>query len=303
MSERAGGAKNLAFVPECRDRAIWRLHFRIWLGAVMYLPNDEMQFICGDVDVTEAVKSRSASARYRQVYSYIDQITTVFNRCWTREELLRSQRAVAVLLCGETSYWCSPFVKPSGAALVQGFPETAAALHSSIKQEELLLSESGVIEEGGDGGSYKLVELRRQLKKAVIFSFYRDFHRAMARDSRRSYASVEDCLDAVREVPTWSPELSHELINSMDLDTGFTTGFTLITYTPDKWLALKVDNAAKKFCSHPQCSANTRAVDASSALKTCAGCRVSRYCSRECQTAHWPAHKKMCKEWTTKYAK
>lgn len=32
------------------------------------------------------------------------------------------------------------------------------------------------------------------------------------------------------------------------------------------------------------------------AFKTCAGCRGVCYCSRRCQKAHWPSHKKVCKD-------
>ncbi len=41
--------------------------------------------------------------------------------------------------------------------------------------------------------------------------------------------------------------------------------------------------------------ANFLAIDSQSPLKLCAGCRVSRYCSRECQKADRASHRTMCK--------
>jgi sulfatase maturation enzyme AslB (radical SAM superfamily) len=29
-------------------------------------------------------------------------------------------------------------------------------------------------------------------------------------------------------------------------------------------------------------------------IKECSGCKITRYCSRECQLAHYPEHKSMC---------
>ncbi|KDR79798.1 hypothetical protein GALMADRAFT_241879 [Galerina marginata CBS 339.88] len=43
-------------------------------------------------------------------------------------------------------------------------------------------------------------------------------------------------------------------------------------------------------CGNPQCY--TRAIDVT--LKACARCKSIRYCSRDCQSAHWKTHKVWC---------
>lgn len=43
-------------------------------------------------------------------------------------------------------------------------------------------------------------------------------------------------------------------------------------------------------CSNPECQ-NAEAAS----LAECAACRQARYCCRDCQKAHWPAHKTACK--------
>lgn len=48
--------------------------------------------------------------------------------------------------------------------------------------------------------------------------------------------------------------------------------------------------------------ANFPAIDNPSPLKSCAGCRVARSCSRECQKADWSSHKTMCKTLALKKA-
>ena len=48
--------------------------------------------------------------------------------------------------------------------------------------------------------------------------------------------------------------------------------------------------------------ANFLAIDNPSPLKSCTGCRVARYCSRECQKADWSSHRTMCKTLALKKA-
>ena len=48
--------------------------------------------------------------------------------------------------------------------------------------------------------------------------------------------------------------------------------------------------------------ANFLAIDNPSPLKSCTGCRVARYCRRECQKADWSSHRTMCKTLALKKA-
>jgi hypothetical protein len=45
---------------------------------------------------------------------------------------------------------------------------------------------------------------------------------------------------------------------------------------------------AKAHCASPFC--------AGTGLRKCTGCKKARYCSQQCQVAHWPAHKAECKQ-------
>eukprot|EP00979_Chaetoceros_neogracilis_P004748 scaffold824_cov132-Chaetoceros_neogracile.AAC.10 len=59
--------------------------------------------------------------------------------------------------------------------------------------------------------------------------------------------------------------------------------------------------AHKKLCKkglakHRWCAACGDSNDGGGSLKACTGCNLVKYCNRTCQAAHWPAHKKTCKE-------
>jgi len=65
------------------------------------------------------------------------------------------------------------------------------------------------------------------------------------------------------------------------------------------WPAHK--KACKKACKkrrakHHYCAACGDSDDGGGSLKACTGCSLVEYCNRTCQAAHWPAHKKACKE-------
>jgi ankyrin repeat protein len=48
---------------------------------------------------------------------------------------------------------------------------------------------------------------------------------------------------------------------------------------------------AKTHCSNTSCSG--------AGIMKCTGCKQVRYCGKECQLAHWQAHKADCKRWRT----
>ena len=53
-------------------------------------------------------------------------------------------------------------------------------------------------------------------------------------------------------------------------------------------------------CANPTCEANK--LDKSTGqvrFKQCSRCKTTIYCSRECQAAHYPKHKKLCREHST----
>ena len=49
-------------------------------------------------------------------------------------------------------------------------------------------------------------------------------------------------------------------------------------------------------CSNPWCVNLAGESETLIASKSCSRCKVAWYCSRDCQTAHWEAHKRLCKQ-------
>ena len=49
-------------------------------------------------------------------------------------------------------------------------------------------------------------------------------------------------------------------------------------------------------CSNPRCANLAGESEVLIASKSCSRCKVVWYCSRNCQTAHWDAHKRLCKQ-------
>jgi hypothetical protein len=48
-------------------------------------------------------------------------------------------------------------------------------------------------------------------------------------------------------------------------------------------------------CNNPECLNLSGVLESSASRKTCTGCGVARYCSRECQVGHWKEHRETCK--------
>lgn len=53
----------------------------------------------------------------------------------------------------------------------------------------------------------------------------------------------------------------------------------------------RLQKALMDKCSNPECTNSQEGAT----LSECAACRSVRYCSRDCQLAHWSAHKEQCK--------
>jgi TPR repeat protein len=75
---------------------------------------------------------------------------------------------------------------------------------------------------------------------------------------------------------------------------------------PIKWQPRRLNNrlkdqpgrllAIKKRLAKHQCAECGISDDGSGSLEVCTGCHLVKYCNRKCQAAHWPAHRKACKE-------
>ena len=57
---------------------------------------------------------------------------------------------------------------------------------------------------------------------------------------------------------------------------------------------LLADAPYRVACNYPGCE-NIEGGSEASVVKKCTGCGVAAYCSRGCQTEHWPEHKEVCK--------
>ena len=55
--------------------------------------------------------------------------------------------------------------------------------------------------------------------------------------------------------------------------------------------------------SHENPAVVPRSRESSDRFKFCSGCFTTRYCTRECQVSHWPAHRKLCEQQRTKRLK
>eukprot|EP00984_Skeletonema_dohrnii_P033003 scaffold28303_cov67-Skeletonema_dohrnii-CCMP3373.AAC.1 len=57
------------------------------------------------------------------------------------------------------------------------------------------------------------------------------------------------------------------------------------------------------FCNNDKCPLPGRKVERRSKMLYCTRCSNQYYCSRDCQEAHWPKHKNLCKEMAERNAK
>ncbi|KAJ7575538.1 hypothetical protein C8J56DRAFT_1031581 [Mycena floridula] len=75
----------------------------------------------------------------------------------------------------------------------------------------------------------------------------------------------------------------------------FVQGGPQVSAIVTKWIRKRAGEAAPRDENSKQCA---RCSKTDSDLKICVKCRITRYCSKECQKADWSTHKKTCQPFT-----
>ena len=110
--------------------------------------------------------------------------------------------------------------------------------------------------------------------------------RVEVRDVAFMDAAGKTChVGLLRHVDVPSAVMSWEASFLSARTAGFVASDVPTKLTPDRDAHLPV-------CT--QCGTKETAANGSSRHRRCGRCRVTYYCGRECQTAHWPAHKLKC---------
>lgn len=109
-----------------------------------------------------------------------------------------------------------------------------------------------------------------------------------------------DYADAANMVASYDPETAFVLVLSVnmrckpqpDVDNAVFLSQTVKVHNS---MALGAEGAiaTEQDLTLRHCNAENCAATAN--LKVCLSCRDARYCSKQCQTAHWSAHKPLCK--------
>ncbi len=251
----------------CSDVDKWYANYRMLIGVAMIQSSKDNAFCLGDLNAHAALHDGALRSRYQSIHAYVEKITHKFNETWTPQSFLFSSRSLLVLNCHEGSPLCPPIFYPSYSAGQEASMESVLRLGVAA------------------GGNARQI---KQISRLLWIEYFHENMRGL------QYSNPVHCLDALARVPHELPTIP-KFVDLAYLESG-----QMSASSPVEWLAKQTARSNQRSCSNPACDKPRDQVDS---FKTCSHCESARYCSESCQKQHWPTHKKLCREWPTKYAR
>jgi ankyrin repeat protein len=183
--------------------------------------------------------------------------------------------------------WC--LVKEFGSdvhLLNHGFTALYVAAEAGHEQiVRCLLGECGAnVNQVGEGGRTALYAAARKGLMNVVRCLVKDFGADVniaASEGRTPLMVAAECKHT--EVVVWLTKHGADS-QALHEQWGTAANFSKLAEAPAEQTAYL---EARTHCAKPGCSG--------AGLKKCALCLIIFYCGKECQVAHWPAHKAECK--------